>query len=527
MRKIFYNGTIITLEEPLFVQAVLINNEGIEKTGDFEDLKAIAPDAQEIDLQNKTMIPAFIDAHSHFAAYANAQLQVSLNETLTFDEIADKVQSFIRSNAIPAGKWIVASGYDHNILIEKDHPHKELLDQIAPENPLILQHKSGHCGVLNSKALTLLDITQDTVAASGGFIGRINGELTGYLEEDSFINCIKKVPISDFGEMLGAFIKAQEKYLSCGITTLQEGMMVSQMLPLYQQILQNELLIVDVIAYPDIHSMDDVRQAFPNAWKAYDRHFKIGGYKIFLDGSPQVKTAWMKLPYKDSGDYCAYGTMSDDDVLCAVETATKNNTQILAHCNGDAAVQQYIDAIETASMRNPMVTNLKPVIIHSQLIDIEQLAQVHTLGMIPSFFVAHVLHWGDIHIQNFGAERAKTISPAKSALDKGIPFTFHQDSPVIEPNMLETIQCAVIRKTKSGVVLGEDECIGVLDALKAVTINVAHQYSEQDKKGSIKQGKQADFVILNNNPLTVAPDQIQNILILETIKNGKTVFGGL
>ncbi|MEG0485967.1 MAG: amidohydrolase family protein, partial [Oscillospiraceae bacterium] len=164
------------------------------------------------------------------------------------------------------------------------------------------------------------------------------------------------------------------------------------------------------------------------------------------------------------------------------------------------------------------------VIIHSQLITEDELKDAAALNMIPSFFVAHVLHWGDIHIANFGYERAKHISPAHSAIKNNMIFTFHQDAPVIEPNNLETIRCAVTRKTKSGVSLGDDECISVEDAIKAVTINAAYQYSEENEKGSIKAGKHADFVIMDKSPLAVPKNEISKILITETIKDGITVF---
>ena len=144
--------------------------------------------------------------------------------------------------------------------------------------------------------------------------------------------------------------------------------------------------------------------------------------------------------------------------------------------------------------------------------------------MIPSFFVAHVYHWGDIHIKNYGMERASRISLAKSAQDKGIIYTFHQDSPVIEPNMLETIWCAVNRITKNGVLLGNDERISPLDALKAVTKNAAYQYFEEDIKGTLKEGKLADLVILDKNILKVDPMKIKDIQVVETIKEGETIF---
>ncbi|MEG2389226.1 MAG: amidohydrolase family protein, partial [Clostridia bacterium] len=200
------------------------------------------------------------------------------------------------------------------------------------------------------------------------------------------------------------------------------------------------------------------------------------------------------------------------------------NIQILAHCNGDAAAAQYLNAVGQVAAENPHMKDLKPVMIHAQLLGRDQLAQMAALGMIPSFFVAHILHWGDIHEKNFGFDRAQFISPARSALDAGVTFTFHQDAPVIEPDMLETVSCAVNRRTKSGVLLGETERISPLEALRAVTINAAYQYGEEDRKGSIKPGKNADFVILSGNPLTVPPEEIGEINLLETIKNGNSVY---
>ena len=144
--------------------------------------------------------------------------------------------------------------------------------------------------------------------------------------------------------------------------------------------------------------------------------------------------------------------------------------------------------------------------------------------MIPSYFIAHTYYWGDIHIENFGLERARKISPAKSTLDKNILFTFHQDSPIINPNMFETIMCATERKTRNDRILGEEERIDVLNAIKAVTINAAYQYFEENEKGTIKEGKKADLIIIDKNPLKVDKKEIKNIKILETMKNGEVLY---
>ena len=164
--------------------------------------------------------------------------------------------------------------------------------------------------------------------------------------------------------------------------------------------------------------------------------------------------------------------------------------------------------------------------IHAQLVGRDQLPRLKALGMIPSFFVAHVYHWGEVHVKNFGLERAEHISPAGTACALGIPFTFHQDSPVIRPNMMETVWCAVNRRTKTGRLLGEEERISTLEALKAVTVYAAYQYFEEDRKGSLAVGKAADFVILGQDPLTADPMALRDIPVLETIKDGRTIWPG-
>lgn len=232
----------------------------------------------------------------------------------------------------------------------------------------------------------------------------------------------------------------------------------------------------------------------------------------------------MREPYENGEDgYCGYGTMSDGEVREAFRQTFRDHMQLLAHCNGDAACEQFIRCYEEVRKEFPG-QEIHPVIVHAQLLGTDQLERVKQLGMIPSFFVAHIYHWGEIHRENFGEERAERISPCRSALEHGIRFTFHQDTPVIAPDMLETVWCAVTRRTADGKILGEQERIPVEEALKAVTVHAAWQYGEEQDKGSITQGKSADFVILDRDPCTVDPEQIRSIRVLRTVKAGRTIY---
>lgn len=523
--KLYFNGDILTLEDELYAEAILVKNSKIYKVGKKDDLLKVASENVEIiDLQGKTLMPSFIDAHSHFSGYANSYSQVNLAEAVSFDEIEDAIKKFIKKNDIPAGKWIQADGYDQNFLAEKIHPTKELLDKAAPNNPVVVKHKSGHMGVLNSMGIKELGITIDTPNPEGGVIEHKNGEVTGYLEENAFVNYLQEIPIPSTEEFFANFLKAQNAYASYGITTAQEGMVVDLLAGLYQYLIQSNSLKIDVIGYLDINNAETLKEKFANCLQKYDNHVKMGGYKTFLDGSPQGRTAWLRKPYEGEETYCAYGTQSDEEIKDKLEKALRENMQILAHCNGDKACQQYIEQYKLAKEETGSNNDIRPVIVHAQLLSQDQLDEVKALNMIPSFFVAHVYHWGDIHIKNFGMERARKISLLKSAQDKGIFYTLHQDAPVIEPDMLETIWCAVNRITKNGVSLGEEERISPLDALKAVTKNAAYQYFEEDIKGTIKEGKLADLVILDKNILKVEPMEIKDIQVLETIKEGETIF---
>ena len=215
--------------------------------------------------------------------------------------------------------------------------------------------------------------------------------------------------------------------------------------------------------------------------------------------------------------------MKDEDVLSCIESALNNHRQVLAHCNGDAASDQYLRCYQKALEKKDDRT-LRPVMIHCQTVRKDQLELMKEIGMIPSIFVGHTYFWGDVHVKNFGLDRGTHISPAGSALKLGLPINFHQDTPVTKPNMMHSVWCAVNRISRSGKVLAEEERISVLDALKAVTIGSSYEYFEEDEKGSLKVGKKADFAILDQDPLTIDPMELKDIVVMKTIKDGEVIY---
>lgn len=523
METIYCNGDIITMEQNRYAESVFVKDGIIKCVGNYSDIiKFKTHNTELVNLDKKTMLPAFIDAHSHITAVASSLRCVPLNAALNFDDIIKKLIDFKKERNLNDDEWIVGFGYDNNFLKEKKHPTKEVLDKIP--NPVLISHTSGHMGVVNSLGLKKLNITSKTQNPDGGIIGRVDNtdEPNGYLEENAFMNYSKSFNNPSDDEMCNLIKEAQQIYLKNGITTIQDGLTKDKDFKALKLVSNKNLLIADIVSYIDLNNFKYILDENKNYLGKYNNKYKIGGYKIFLDGSPQGRTAWMTKPYEND-NYCGYPTYETKKVVEFIKTALTENVQIIAHCNGDAAADQYLKAYKIALEETRSKNNLRPVMIHAQFLRHDQLDDLKSINMIPSYFIAHTYYWGDIHIKNFGKQRAFHISPAKATVEKNLIYTFHQDTPVIAPNMLETIWCAVNRITKEGVVLGEDERIDVYDALKAVTINSAYQYFEENQKGSIKENKKADFVVLDQNPLKVDSMSIKDIKVLQTIKNGVNI----
>lgn len=526
--KLFYNGTIITMEEePKEVEAVRIENGKITRIGTEKELfQESLEEIELVDLQGKSLIPAFIDPHSHISAFAKTLSIAQLGEVTSFSEIVDCLKKYKKENNLSDTDWIIGFGYDHNQLQEKKHPDKKVLDQVSMTNPILITHQSGHMGVMNSKGLELSSIHENTKDPEGGFIGRESNrkEPNGYLEEMAFTNARNQEGMLNENQFLQSYQKAEQIYLQNGITTAQEGVMKEDELAFFELLTKNNQLNIDIVGYLDIKYADELKEQVKDYFRKYQNHFKIGGYKLFLDGSPQGRTAWLLSPYENEKDYRSYPIYTDQEVENFITKSLKERVQLLTHCNGDCAIEQLVNCFQKVVTTKHFKETCRPVAIHAQLARKEQLVKMQKLNMIPSFFVAHTYYWGDIHYKNLGKKRAEKISPVHTASQLGLVYTFHQDTPVIMPNMLETIWCSVNRITKSNVTIGAEEKISPYEALKAVTIHAAYQYFEENKKGSIKEGKNADLVILDQNPLTIDPMKIKEIKVIETIKDGITLY---
>lgn len=530
MKKIYYNGTILTMEAyGVYVQALATEDGTIVKTGSPEELQTLYPDAELVDLQGNTLMPGFICGHGHISMAVQMAQKKELGHCTGFTQIVDEMKSYIRENGYTKDDIAVGYNFDHNAMPGYAHLDKTVLNQVSESMPVVVYNSSFHIAYANDMALALGGVTAETLDPMGGKFGHDaqTGEPNGYLEETALMAAHAVTEQRTKYDPDLSLQKAQELYFSYGVTTAQDGAVSESDITLLRNAAADGKLKIDVVAYPMVgNGAKELCAQNPDCVEKYVNHYKIGGYKMFLDGSPQGKSAWLTKPYENSGEYAGYPRITDEDAEAYCKEALTAGKQLLTHCNGDAAGDQLLKYYEKAYLQAPegKKDNLRPVMIHCQTVREDQLDKMVELQMIPSIFVGHVFYWGDTHLRNLGQARAERISPVRSALKRGLIYNFHQDTPVTPPDMLHSVWCAVNRVTRDGVVLGKQQAVSIFEALNGVTIHTAYQYFEEAQKGTLQEGKTADMIILDQNPLAVEPMALKDIKVLETIKDGVTVY---
>ncbi|HKX57646.1 MAG TPA: amidohydrolase, partial [Xanthomonadales bacterium] len=403
------------------------------------------------------------------------------------------------------------------------------LDTVSTDHPIFLMHASGHLGVANSAALAVSGIGAETADPPGGVIRRRenSSEPDGVLEEAAVWTVYLALPQPSRQESLQQLVAVQHFYASKGITTVQEGGATPRDLEVFRAAAAQGKLALDLVAYP-LWQADKAAMPELGSVGEYRGRFKVGGIKLVFDGSPQGKTAYLSQPYivpppGQPADYRGYPAYPEETAEHSVHTVLAKHIPLIVHANGDAAAEMLINAVDKATQQLSLA-DTRVVMIHAQTVRDDQLDRMAALGMIPSFFSAHTFFWGDWHRDSvLGPERADRISPTRSALDRNIRFTLHNDAPVTPPMPIDLVWSTVNRRTRSNDILGPAQRVAVLEAIKALTINSAYQYFEEDRKGSITPGKLADLVVLSANPLAIAPARLREITVRTTWSHGVQV----
>ena len=536
--RIIRGGPIVTVnpDRPA-AEAVAIVGGTIVAVGSDSDVMQHRGDATVVtELAGKTLVPGFVDGHSHFCSLVDVQTQAQCasppaGPCKTVADVIAALKAVQARRKLGPGKFVMGFGYDPELLAEKRPPSKQELDAAFPENPVILVHVSGHGAMLNTKALAAYDVTAATPTPPGGVIGREPGsnEPNGLLFETAFLPIFAKVPGPGDDETLEILKAGQDLYLRAGITTAQEGATMKHQVDLLRILANRGDLKLDVVMLPFIAEIDAIFAGQPPRNETeYKNRLRIGGVKVVMDGSPQGRTAAFTTPYLTDGpagqkDWRGELSFPQPVLNEWVKKVYDGGATLFVHCNGDAAIDALLEAHRFASGDDPA----KPrgtVGVHSQFIRRDQLEKYRAWKITPSFFTIHCFYFGDTHVANRGRSQADFISPMKSARALGLRPANHTDFNVAPLDQLFTMHTAVNRISRSGQTIGADERVTPMQALEAITIDGARIYGEEAKKGSIEVGKAADFAVLSANPLTVPPATIETIRVEETIKDGQTVW---
>lgn len=539
---IYRNGTILTMDSGASrAEALAVRGETIIAVGSEAAVMAHADTSTKItDLRGQTMLPGFIDGHSHFVTaglLAATQLDLASPPVGTIRNI-ENIKALLRQKAAetPKGSWILGYGYDDTGLEDKRHPLARDLDEATPEHPVMLRHVSGHLCTCNSRALALGNYSRETPDPIGGVIRRDeHGNPNGILEEPAAKEALfRTIPVPTDEDWMSGIQKACDLYTAKGVTSAQDGFLATKDWEALQTAHRKGLLRNRVQILPGQARMDI--SVFPTTISGTpltpDGKISLGAVKLLADGSLQCYTGYLSNPYHKIiynlpggphwRGYPAEPAQVFTDRLVELH---RQGWQIAVHGNGDDAIQMILDAYEEAQKRYPRA-DARHIIIHCQTVREDQLDRIKRLGVVPSFFVVHTYYWGDRHYELFlGQDRAERISPLRSALQRGILFSNHNDTFVTPIDPLLSVWSAVNRRTSQGRILGEHQTIPVMEALRSVTSWAAYQACEERIKGSLEPGKLADMVVLEQNPLTVPPETIKDITIAATIVGDIPVYG--
>lgn len=491
-----------------------------------------------VNLKGATLIPGFIDTHNHILMYSRFlnQANCSTPPSRKMSDILERIR--IKANETPKGQWIQGYGYDDTLLEEQRHPTRAELDKVAPNHPVFISHISGHLAVVNSKALQLAGIEEDVSSSHGGRFGRDgDGRLNGVLYEDPAMAPIQSVIPKPTVEDLVSFLEEGSRdYLAQGITTNTDaavGMHLGEIEldahlkaaeqgvnPMYSQMMILHILLRENSRFGE-YTADQLNQEIR---ERSNGRVQLDSAKMFQDGSIQGLTGALREPYYNAPDVTGELFHDQQDFNQEILDLHKRGFRVAIHGNGDRAIGSILKGYAYALNHEPRFDH-RHRIEHVQTATLEDLDRMKNLGVASSVFINHVYYWGDRHKRLFlGPKRAKRISPLADIVERNLLFTLHSDCPVTPISPLFSVWAAVNRLTREGEVLGPEQRIDVVTALKSMTIYGARLIFDEENSGSIELGKRADFAVLEADPTQVNPEEIKDISVQATFIDGKVAY---
>jgi predicted amidohydrolase YtcJ len=538
---LFLNGNVLTVDDRQpRAEALAVLGDRVVAVGDSETLRDDVTAGRVVDLQGKTVVPGFHDAHNHMVFFGRSLEELGLQSpgVSRVEQIYDLVAA--EAARRPAGSWIVGAGYDQNRLAGRAHPTAAALDRVAPDHLVWLRHTSGHMCVVNGPVLDRIGFGgPDPVALPEGavVVRGPDGTPTGLLQEraqDLVRDLVYPYPQD---EIVAAIERAGRRYLEEGITSCQEAGIGAGLvgwspleLAAYQRARTEGRLPVRVTLMVGAEALHDVARHHSDV-DGYaldlgihsglgDETLRIGPVKTFADGSLIGRTAAMVDDFADDPGNRGHLQMAPERLREILLRAHRSGWQLATHAIGDRAVGAVLDIYEEALRTHPRPDH-RHRIEHCAVASPEQVDRIVRLGVIPVPQGRFVTELGDAMLAALGPERGRWCYRQRSFLDRGVPLPGSSDRPVVQGAPLLGLHDLVNTTTASGAPYNPQEALTAEQALRCYTLGSAFAAFEEHRKGSLEPGKLADFTVLSDDITAVPAETIRELSVLATVVGGE------
>ena len=531
METIFKNGNILTMEQATpRAEALAVQCGRVSKVGTTAEVEKLATaETRVINLNGRTVLPGFIDTHNHFCLYALLTDQVDCRPAAGCVKGEDVVEALrAKAKRTPRGKWIMGWGYAPYLLDDKKDLTREDLDRATTKHPICLVHVSVHGAVVNTMALQELGFTKETPDPPGGRILRgANGDPNGILSESAFMGPLffkspsiysKIMTEYETEERIAMISRCAAHYHRLGIVGAHDPFVDALTLRVYQQAADAGRFPFRLYAFILNHWADSlistgISRGFGSEW------VKIGAIKIFLDGGMSSRTAAVSEPYVGGGK----GILNYDQegVIREIQKFDSRGYQLSVHAQGDRALEILLNGFEQVMVKgNP----LRHHIVHAGNLTSAQIDRVEALGLYIASQANFFSLLGDGFIESYGPARSQELYPFKTLVERGIRLALSSDCPVADPNPLIGVRDAICRRTAKGQEIGPSECITAEQALSLYTREAAYFSFDETERGTLKEGKAADLVVLDKDPTTLPPEEIPNCQVRMTLVGDQIAY---
>ena len=526
---VLVNGRLYTVDpaQPV-AEAMAVRGDRILMVGTTAQLTTAYPDAPHIDLQGRTVVPGFIDAHAHLMGLGLSRLRADLTGTRSVEEILERLREFARQ--LPEGAWLLGRGWDQNDWPVKEFPTRQMLDEVFPERPVWLVRIDGHAAWANTAAIRKANpalLTEQIPDPEGGHIVRdAEGRPTGVFIDEAMALIARHIPPPSEAELEEALHRAVAEANRFGLTGVHDAGVSLKTIQRYRRAVDDGTLTLRLYVM-----VDGLEEAFDYFCEHgplldYGGRLTVRAVKLYIDGALGSRGAALLADYSDDPGDRGLLRHEPEVFTDMVMRAMKCGYQVNTHAIGDRGVRVVLDAYEKA-LRTLGRTVGRHRVEHAQVVAPEDFARFATLDLIASMQPTHAtsdMYWAE---DRLGPERVRGAYAWRSFLEHGVRLAFGSDFPVESANPLLGFYAAITRQDAEGWPEGgwyPEQRLTRAEALRAFTLDAAYAAFQEHELGSLTPGKYADFVVLSHDIMTVPPEQILQTRVLATFFGGRCVY---